>query len=186
MQGKTPIAKRKSIKAKSKPQQVSKMSYSRVNSSTRALIVNDKIFASGTFKDVWKGVYTNGPRKGEPCVAKEFKTGSVFEEHYFQEELSIVERTQRIIDDFAAAKVLENGRIFLNTPEIWTFDGTNEKCLTEPMIENFEKFNSNTGWAPVTGTAWGEAMQALSHFSYHDSNRQFLLCDIQGGSYRDG
>jgi hypothetical protein len=186
MQGKTPIAKRKSIKAKSKPQQVSKMSYSRVNSSTRALIVNDKIFASGTFKDVWKGVYTNGPRKGEPCVAKEFKTGSVFEEHYFQEELSIVERTQRIIDDFAAAKVLENGRIFLNTPEIWTFDGTNEKCLTEPMIENFEKFNGNTGWAPVTGTAWGEAMQALSHFSYHDSNRQFLLCDIQGGSYRDG
>lgn len=22
------------------------------------------------------------------------------------------------------------------------------------MIEIFEKFNSNTGWAPVTGTAW--------------------------------
>jgi hypothetical protein len=78
--------------------------------------------------------------------------------------------------------VIENGRIFLNTPEIWTFDDTKEKCLIEPMIENFEKFNSNTGWASVTGTAWVEAMQVLSHFSYHDSNRQFLLCDIQGGS----
>jgi len=134
-------------------------------------------------------MYTSGPRKGEACVAKEFKTGSVFEEYYFQEELNIVERSQKIVDDFAEAKVISssgNSRILLNTPEIWTFDYTEEKCLTEPMIEKFEKFNSNTGWAPLTGTAWSEAMQALSHFSYHDSQGQFLLCDIQGGSYRNG
>ena len=145
--------KRLTLNAKSQSKPVSKMPDSRANSSTRAVIVNDKTFASGIFKEVWKGIYTDGPRKGEFCAVKEFKTGSVFEEHYFQEELSIVERTQRIIDDFAAAKVIENGRIFLNTPEIWIFDDTKEKCLTEPMIQNFEKFNSNTGWAPVTGTA---------------------------------
>lgn len=37
-----------------------------------------------------------------------------------------------------------------------------------------------------TRDSWGEAMQALSHFSYHKSGGQFLLCDLQGGSYRNG
>jgi hypothetical protein len=54
------------------------------------------------------------------------------------------------------------------------------------MIEDFGKFNSNSGWAPVTGTAWTDAMQALSHFSYHDSDDKVLLCDLQGGVYSDG
>jgi hypothetical protein len=83
VQRKRPMAKRKNVNAKPQPKPVSKMSYSRANFSTRAVIVNDKIFASGTFKKVWEGVYTDGPRKGEPCAVKEFKTGSVFEERYF-------------------------------------------------------------------------------------------------------
>ena len=29
-------------------------------------------------------------------------------------------------------------------------------------------------------------MQALSHFTYHQTNRAFLLCDLQGGIYGDG
>jgi hypothetical protein len=29
-------------------------------------------------------------------------------------------------------------------------------------------------------------MQALSHYSYHTSGGQFLVCDLQGGIYRDG
>lgn len=55
-------------------------------------------------------------------------------------------------------------------------------CLVEPYIEDFEKFNSNSGWAPVTGNLWSDVMQALSHFSYHNSGGQYLLCSLQGGS----
>lgn len=133
-----------------------------------------------------RGVYNKGEREGEACVAKEFKTGSVYEEHYFEEELNIIRRTQEIIDDFAAARVIGSSRILLNTPEIWEYEEDGHRALIEPMIENFEKFNSNTGWAPVTGNAWSEAMQALSHFSYNNSDQKVLLCDLQGGSYRDG
>lgn len=32
---------------------------------------------------------------------------------------------------------------------------------------------------------WSDVMQALSHFSYHTSNGEYLLCDLQGGVYRD-
>ncbi|KUJ22179.1 kinase-like protein [Mollisia scopiformis] len=163
------------------------MSNSRTNNATEATVDKQKIFASGTFKNVWMATYTQGARSGERYVVKEFKTGSVFEAHYFEEEMNIIRRTQKIIDDFDSANVIEAGRhIRLNTPEIWTYEKSGHKALVEPMIEGFEKFNSNSGWAANIGGEWGEAMQALSHFSYHNSNRHFLLCDLQGGVYRNG
>jgi len=161
------------------------MSYRRTNDSSECIVHRERIFASGTFKNVWEGTYTEGPRHGQPCVAKEFKTGSVFEDHYFQEELAIVRHTQKILDDWHATSAT-NRHIYLNTPEIWQNVDEGTKCLVEPMIENFEKFNSNTGWVQTAGGVWSEAMQALSHFSYHNSGGQLLLCDLQGGVYRDG
>ncbi|CAD6452533.1 f29ab76f-7bac-4ac2-b085-9c8a1e4ffa76 [Sclerotinia trifoliorum] len=166
------------------------MSHRRLNQSRRAEIDTSEIFASGTFKNVWAGRYTEGPRKGQACVSKEFQTGSVISEHYFEEELEIIRRTQEIVDDFHAAGIIDNRDIIVNTPSIWTYEanaGTKAgvKSLVEPMIENFEKFNSNTGWTGQD-TVWNDAMQALSHFSYHDSDGGFLLCDLQGGSYSNG
>ncbi|CAD7964127.1 unnamed protein product [Amoebophrya sp. A25] len=65
-------------------------------------------------------------------------------------------------------------------PECWTQSSGHlegQKMLTEPHIENFRKFNSNSGAA---GTE-AEVAQALSHFSYHASDGTELLCDVQGG-----
>jgi hypothetical protein len=36
------------------------MGHARTNNATRAVIDATKIFASGTFKNVWVGTYTNG------------------------------------------------------------------------------------------------------------------------------
>ncbi|KAM0192458.1 hypothetical protein ACHAPC_001795 [Botrytis cinerea] len=160
------------------------MSHRRTNNSTKAEIVTSQIFASGTFKNVWAGHYTEGDRKGQPCVSKEFKTGSVYEKHYFHEELEIIRRTQEIVDDFHTASIIPGREIIVNTPAIWTYENSagtkaGHKSLVEPMIENFEKFNSNTGWTGQE-TVWNDAMQAPSHFSYHDSGGRFLLCDLQG------
>ncbi|KAI0453601.1 kinase-like domain-containing protein [Xylaria acuta] len=161
------------------------MSNSRNNKSTMATIDQDRLFASGTFKNVYAGKYEKGARAGQACVAKEFKTGSVYETHYFEEEMNIIRCTQEVIDCWNDAGVIDK-RVLLNTPRIWTCKETGTKALVEPMIQNFEKFNSNSGWATITGGAWSEAMQALSHFSYHNSGGQLLLCDLQGGAYRDG
>lgn len=161
------------------------MSNQRLNNASRADIHKTELFAQGTFKNVYRGTYDKGTRSGEPCVAKEFKTGSVFEKHYFQQELTVIERAQKVIDAWHDADIIQR-RIVLNTPAIWTYEDSKAKVLIEPMIENFEKFNSNTGWADISGGAWSDAMQALSHFSYHNSSGQFLLCDLQGGVYSDG
>ncbi|KAI1733652.1 kinase-like domain-containing protein [Xylaria scruposa] len=161
------------------------MSNSRNNNATAASIDHYQLFASGAFKNVYAGQYTEGVRAGQNCVAKEFKTGSPYEEHYFEQEMNIIHRTQRVIDDWNNAGIIDK-RVLLNNPQIWTYRSCGTKALVEPMIENFEKFNSNTGWATVTGGVWSEAMQALSHFSYHNSGGHILLCDLQGGSYQNG
>jgi len=142
-----------------------KLAYQRSNrGSSEGVRLGNKIFAEGTFKIVYTGTYTNGPRKGEAYVWKQFKAGRGFEDYYFDEELAIVECAQRIIDDFQAARIIDRV-ILLNTPEVWEQLPDGSLGLVEPMIENFEKFNSNTGWAPKSGNLWGQAMQALSHFS---------------------
>jgi len=33
---------------------------------------------------------------------------------------------------------------------------------------------------------WDKVMQALSHFTYHISGGEFVLCDLQGGLSSDG
>ena len=50
-------------------------------------------------------------------------------------------------------------KIWVNEPSIWTFENTGENNLIEPMIENFQKFNSNTGWFPNQKSPWIEVMQ---------------------------
>ena len=80
-----------------------------------------------------------------------------------------------------------NQVVQVNIPEVWTFLAghlTGKRILQEPFIENYQKFNSNTGWAD-TDTPWPRVMQALSRFSYHVSGGQFVLCDLQGGVYSD-
>lgn len=95
--------------------------------------------------------------------------------------------------------------IKINVSEIWDFDETSgsesdesdesdtddngcwirgSKVIQEPFIENYKKFNSNTGWHD-SNSSWPKVMQALSHFSYHITAGQYLLCDLQGGIYKD-
>ena len=164
---------------------IARMSYARENRSTRATIDRDHIFASGSNMNVYAGEYTEGDRAGEPCVGKVFKTGSVFENSYFAVELKVVDETLAIVNKFNDDGPIDT-KIVVNIPEIWERACNGELSLVEPMIDNFEKFNSNTGWVPARTNPWLEVMQALSHYSYHTTNGRLLLCDLQGGVYKDG
>jgi hypothetical protein len=58
-----------------------------------------------------------------------------------------------------------------------------KKVLVEPFIEGYEKYNSNSGWTNrAAASSTVELLSALSHFSYHVSAGQYLLCDLQGSS----
>jgi hypothetical protein len=60
-----------------------------------------------------------------------------------------------------------------------------ERVLIEPYLGNsYEKFNSNHGMV-IESTTQGFSMPTLSHFSYHISGGQYLLCDLQGVKKND-
>ncbi|KAH9999706.1 kinase-like protein [Xylariaceae sp. FL0662B] len=147
----------------------------------------DNPFAEGAFRWVAKGTYTSGPRSGQACVDKWFKTGAVFEADYFTLDIKAVDKALEIADIFNSLNII-NKLVKFNVPAVWIFtesagERAGQRILCEPFIQNYQKFNSNTGWNDDS-IAWGEVMQALSHFSYHVSGGQFVLCDLQGGIYR--
>ncbi|OTB04067.1 hypothetical protein M426DRAFT_166670 [Hypoxylon sp. CI-4A] len=162
----------------------------RYNGSSTATIPNSEVnnpFASGAFRWVAKGRYNSGPRRGEACVIKWFKTGAVFESDYFTLDIKAVNKALEIVNRFNELNIV-NKSVKINVPAVWTFDKysgehAGQQHLCEPFIQNYQKFNSNTGWSDDS-KAWGEVMQALSHFSYHVTGGYFVLCDLQGGIYQ--
>jgi len=165
----------------------------RCNNATRATFDDHALsnpFASGAFRWVAQGTYTEGERAGESCVCKWFKTGGVMEEHYYVTDLLASKEALHLITKWNN-KNLINRMVKLNLPEVWKFtrdsnaSWSGKKVLQEPFIEKYEKFNSNSGWADDS-LPWPRVMQAISHFSYHISNGQTLLCDLQGGVYSNG
>lgn len=55
-------------------------------------------------------------------------------------------------------------------------DGPRNQVLCEPLLSDFQKFNSNSGaQGPEALVA-----QSLSHYSFHKSNGEEILCDLQG------
>ena len=165
----------------------------RRNNATRATFTRyalDHPFASGSFRWVAKGVYTEGFRTGEDCVCKWFKTGGVLESSFFDADLKTVQKALELIAEWNVSEFV-NKIVKINKPEVWTFSDDSgyqwagKKVLQEPFIQNYQKFNSNTGWADDS-IPWARVMQALSHYTYDASNGTCLVCDLQGGVYSDG
>jgi hypothetical protein len=166
----------------------------RKNNSISARFSNYNLenpFAEGGFRWVAKGKYTEGERCGEICVCKWFKKGKVYESTFYDFDIKAVSKTLEIVKDWNSRSYI-NKTIKVNIPAVWTFcDNGNDdpwedtKVLVEPFIDNYRKFNSNSGWADDS-TPWRKVMQALSHFSFHVSGGNFVLCDLQGGLYSDG
>lgn len=169
-----------------------------VNLSRHAITLQTR-WDQGVSRWVHKGQYTpnpiipgdnGGPQNGELCVLKEFKSGSVYEECFFNNDVLAVEMADSIVKAFNDDNALigmNHGRksVLMITPAIWEDivadeSGKKRKKLVEPMLEGtFQKFNSNSGYVDDGA----DFMQGLSHFSYHHTGGKFLLCDLQGGHY---
>lgn len=71
------------------PPPTKKHSVDEFNHASRATYSRE-VFARGAARVVHRGKYTEGQRTGEECVVKMFKTGSVWENSFFQHDLKVV------------------------------------------------------------------------------------------------
>ncbi|RFU74827.1 elongation factor 2 kinase [Trichoderma arundinaceum] len=124
----------------------------RYNQSSEGSIDYDALknpFAEGVFRWVAKGKYTSGPRQNQACAVKWFKSGAVFSKDYFTYDVLAVDKALEIVNRFNHLHIV-NKTIKINVPAVGTFKGDDEwagqKALFEPFIQNYQKFNSNSGW----------------------------------------
>ena len=116
-----------------------------------------------------------------------FRAGSVFANSHWKHDVAVVEKALDVVTRFNAAKYVDKP-VKVNRADVWTETGKGskgEKFLVEPYIKYWEKWNSNTGRAN-DDEGWPEIMQALLHYSYHAYGGYLVLCDLQGGIYKDG
>jgi hypothetical protein len=165
------------------PRDNSGFNTARTNNATRLSVDLDEYpFEEGSCRECYLGQYTGGQRTGQRCVVKTFKEDWMAEKH-IERDLYAVEKARDIISSWNQAG-FSQAFIRLNIPEHWTIQG--RECLVEPFIDNWIKVNSNTGWTTDEDTDEIDLLQALSHYSYHVSSGQFVLCDLQGGIFRNG
>ena len=110
------------------------------------------------------------------------KTGPAELQNLFYDELHACDTAANLIEKFNKLQVVDKP-VKLNRPEVWQYTVNSKLILIEPYIENFRKFNSNTGWVAKEEHPWVQILQALSHFSYHASGGACVLCDLQGAIY---
>jgi len=157
----------------------------RRNEKSRCEFNFTKVTARGSFRLVTEGRYVGGRRTGQVAVAKWFKQAyRSISDQFYVTDMNAVEKCLQLLTSFNGEGLISD-TIRLNIPEVLT-KTNGVQYSVEPYIENFQKFNSNTGWISQDSSKWILIMQALSHYSYHVSSAQYLLCDLQGGLFRDG
>jgi len=155
-------------------------SFARRNADNNANMGNSKI-GEGKYKNVTNGTYFNGVG----CAIKLLKSGTTFSSNCFVDDVTNANAALKYVagfQDYIEKETPFKGRVSIkvNIPALWEqSDGhlQGQLMLVEPYIENFQKFNSNSGAQDLTAAV----AQALSHYSYHASDGNEILCDLQGG-----
>lgn len=158
---------------------MSSSSAARTNlTSNRVQLHPDNVIGEGAFRLAYAGTYLCGNRNSQEAVCKCFKSQYAgLESDFFSSDFDVADRAIRYAEewnDFCE----HDETILITRGDIHTIRG--RKYLVEPLIRNFTKFTSNNGWIAGDEGWHGEAMEAFSHFSYHRSGGNLIVCDLQG------
>ncbi|KAL7783424.1 kinase-like domain-containing protein [Trichoderma ceciliae] len=120
-------------------------------------------------------IYTSGPRQGQERAVKWLTSGAVFLNTYYTLDIKTVNKSLEIVNKFNQSNIIN--KAIKRSSKQWS----GQRHLYEPFIQNYPSSNSNTRWND-SSIAWGEAMQALSHISYHiTGGNHILVTDLGSG-----
>jgi hypothetical protein len=122
---------------------------------------------------------SKGPDKVDRCIIKWWKSGPVQSHDLYDIYMRRILKAYDLIMMFNHEKIILEP-VYLQIPSIVQLDSGNI-VLQEPYIEQYQKWNSNSGWYSKSNDSWSLAFQALSHFSYHISDGLYVLCNVTGG-----
>lgn len=110
----------------------------------------------------------NGKLAIRACPAVQIMRGAdPYLSAVFDSELAVVAKAQQVIDAFNKSQGFTVTPIYLNRPSVWGFlsppSWEGKKCLVEPLVEPFVKYNSNSGWTQSAAACkWHQVMQVCA------------------------
>ncbi|KAL7484267.1 hypothetical protein ACHAW6_009913 [Cyclotella cf. meneghiniana] len=130
----------------------------------------DDVVGEGAFRIAYAGTYVGGNRNSQEAVCKCFKSQyRGLESEFFRSDFRTADK---------AIQYAEDGIGFVRMMRLFSLQGGT--CIRLPLIRCFTKFNSNNGWITDEEGWCGEAMEAFSHYTYHRSGGNLIVCDLQG------
>lgn len=135
----------------------------------------------GAFRLAFAGTYRGGNRNNQEAVCKRFKSRyQVLETEFFAADFQVADKAIEHAEQWN--DWCEVGKEILVTRGYVTTSRDGRSYLVEPLIRYFTKFTSNNGWiASQASEGWAVlAMEAFSHYTYHRSGGQLIVCDLQG------
>ncbi|CAJ1968339.1 unnamed protein product [Cylindrotheca closterium] len=158
----------------------------RTNLTFKDVDISREKLGEGSFRECYEGIYIGGHRNTQDAACKRFKSqyaASIEQEFFAQDEFKISESAIHMAEcwnEFCD----KNKKIIMSQGSVYEQDG--RKYLIEPLIRDFTKFNSNSGWIGDAASEWQvRCMEAFTHFTYHKSGGQSIVCDIQGRYRKD-
>mmetsp|Transcript_3852 Transcript_3852/g.8294 ORF Transcript_3852/g.8294 Transcript_3852/m.8294 type:complete len:269 (+) Transcript_3852:718-1524(+) len=162
------------------------MSYSsaaRTNLSSTDVRISSRKLGEGAFRVCLEGHYVGGNRNNQEAACKRFKPMfRSMEDEYFAKDFEIADVAIVYAENWN--NFCESDEIILITKGHIIHSNSGIRYLAEPLIRGFTKFTSNNGWIDQDEGWTTEAMEAFSHYTYHCSGGNHLVCDLQG-RYRD-
>ena len=154
-------------------------SAARTNLTSQSVSLDrSQILGEGAFRMAYAGTYIGGNRNQQEAVCKCFKKKYLpLEKEFFKHDYFVADKAIGFAEDWNQF-CEDDEEILVTKGDIKKIGNT--RYLVEPLIRYFTKFTSNNGWISED-TGWTvKAMEAYSHFTYHRSGGQMIVCDLQG------
>ena len=154
-------------------------SAARTNLSSDDVHISNRKLGEGAFHVCLEGTFIGGNRNQQEAACKRFKPQyRSMESEFFAKDFEIADRTIRSAEgwnDFC-----QYGKEILVSKRSIHYSNSYIKYLVKPLIRHYDKYTSNTGWIGNTNNWQVRCMEAFTHYTYHESGGQLIVCDIQG------
>lgn len=151
----------------------------RTNLTSYDVRISNRRLGEGAFRVCLEGTYLGGNRNQQEAACKRFKPEyRILQDEFFAVDFEIIDKTIEFAEYWN--EICDYGKEIMVNKGSFHYSNSGIKYLVEPLIRYYTKFTSNSGWIDDTRDWQVRAMAAFSHYTYHRSSGQMIVCDLQG------
>jgi Alpha-kinase family len=163
--------------SKAPPFFTDRMYAARTNLTSNDVRIHSEVIGEGTFRTCLAGTFVGGTRNGQAAACKRFKREyRHLEDEYFSQDFQIADKVIMIATDWNS--FCDDGEEILVSKGSIHCSSSGIKYLVEPLIRDYERFTSNSGWIGDTDDWTVRCMEAFTHYSYERTEQQMIVCDL--------